>query len=277
MYFYTNLVSINDLSMKSVEKIENHITNWLKNYLNNSNMNGFVIGISGGVDSAVTSTLCAKTSNKVLCLEMPILQDSRQENRARKHIEWLKKKFPNVTSYRLSLDKVFSSFQDALPNTKKKDVQSLSLANTRARLRMTSLYYFAALNKYLVAGTGNKVEDFGVGFYTKYGDGGVDISPIADLNKTQVFELSNHLGINKEIQNASPTDGLWGDDRTDEDQLGATYPELEWAMEAYKNKTSRDHFSDREKIVYNLYVNLHAQNQHKMTPIPVCQIPKDFL
>jgi NAD+ synthase len=277
MYFCSNLVSINDLIMKSGEKIENHITNWLRNYLKDSGMNGFVIGISGGVDSAVTSTLCAKTSHKVLCLEMPILQDSRQENRARNHIDWLKNNFSNVTSHRLSLDKVFSSFQDTLPNTQKKDEQSLSLANTRARLRMASLYYFAGLNKYLVAGTGNKVEDFGVGFYTKYGDGGVDISPIADLNKTKVFELSNHLGINEEIQNAPPTDGLWGDDRTDEDQLGASYTELEWAMVAYKNKISKDIFSDREKIVYNLYIKLHLQNKHKMTSIPVCQIPKDFL
>ncbi len=263
--------------MKSGEKVENHITVWLKNYINDSNMNGFVIGISGGIDSAVTSTLCAKTGYKVLCLEMPILQELGQDNRAKNHIDWLKKQFPNVYSHRLSLDKVFSSFQDSLPHTEKRNEQFLSLANARARLRMTSLYYFAALNKYLVAGTGNKVEDFGVGFYTKHGDGGVDISPIADLNKTQVFKLSRYLGINKEIQNAAPTDGLWGDNRTDEDQLGASYSELEWAMETHKNKIPKDHFSDREKIVYDLYIKLHKQNQHKMKPIPVCQIPKEFL
>ena len=263
--------------MKSPEKVENHITHWLKNYLNDSNMNGFIVGISGGIDSAVTSTLCAKTGHSVFCLEMPILQDLNQDNRAKNHIGWLKKQFPNVSSHRLSLDKVFSSFRETLPPTKKNDEEFLSLANTRARLRMTSLYYFAALHGYLVAGTGNKVEDFGVGFYTKYGDGGVDLSPIADLNKTQVFDLSRHLFINKEIQNAAPTDGLWGDDRTDEDQLGASYSELEWAMETYKNDSPKDHFSDREKIVYDLYVELNQKNQHKMMPIPVCEIPKRFL
>ena len=263
--------------MQSTEKIIAHIVQWLEDYLEESNQKGFVVGVSGGIDSAVTSTLCAKTNKPLLCLEMPIQQDATQVSRAQKHIEWLCKNYSNVEGKTISLNEVFESFQNQLPMSEKKDQHLLSLANTRARFRMSTLYYFAALENYLVAGTGNKVEDFGVGFYTKYGDGGVDISPIADLNKTQVFELSNHLGINKEIQNASPTDGLWGDDRTDEDQLGATYPELEWAMEAYKNKTSRDHFSDREKIVYNLYVNLHAQNLHKMTPIPVCQIPKDFL
>jgi len=277
MYFYSNLVSINDLIMKSGRKVENHIIEWLKSYLNDSGMNGFVIGISGGVDSAVTSTLCAKTGHEVLCLEMPILQDSGQDNRAKNHIDWLKRNFSNVTSHRISLDKVFLSFQESIPPTEKKDNHFLSLANTRARLRMTSLYYFAALNKYLVAGTGNKVEDFGVGFYTKYGDGGVDLSPIADLNKTQVFELSNHLGVSEEIRNAKPTDGLWGDNRTDEDQLGASYPELEWAMENYKNKTEINNLSDRQKVVMDLYVKFHKQNQHKMKSIPVCQIPKKFL
>ena len=142
---------------------------------------------------------------------------------------------------------------------------------------MTCLYYFAALNNYLVAGTGNKVEDFGVGFYTKYGDGGVDISPIADLNKSQVFALAKNLGLIKDILNATPTDGLWGDDRTDEDQLGASYPELEWAMNAKKNNISADKFSDREKEVYKLFSMLQAKNQHKMNPIPVCIIPQDYL
>ena len=173
--------------MKSGEKVERHIIKWLKDYLNKSKMQGFVVGVSGGIDSAVTSTLCAKTGFKLLCLEMPIKQESSQDSRASDHINWLKKNFKNVSSSRISLDKVFSSFTEIIPKTKNHDAQFHSLANTRARLRMTSLYYFAALNNYLVAGTGNKVEDFGVGFYTKYGDGGVDISPIADLNKTQVF------------------------------------------------------------------------------------------
>ncbi len=262
--------------IKSAEKVENYIIKWLKDYLDISGLDGFVVGVSGGIDSALTSTLCAKTENKVLCLEMPIHQESNQDNRAKNHINWLKKEFPNVSSYRLSLDNVFSSFLNSLPSTVKKNEQLHSLANTRARIRMTSLYYFAALNKYLVAGTGNKVEDFGVGFYTKYGDGGVDLSPIADLNKTQVFALSKHLGINKEIQNAAPTDGLWGDNRTDEDQLGASYAEIEWAMDAHEKQIAKNHFSDREKIVYDIYTKLNKQNQHKMAQIPVCKIPRKF-
>ncbi len=263
--------------MKSAEKVENHITNWLKTYLKNARMEGFVVGISGGIDSAVTSTLCARTGHQVLCLEMPIQQETNQDNRAKNHIKWLKENYSNVTSERLNLDTVFSSFLDILPPTEDADVQFLSLANTRARFRMSSLYYFAGLKNYLVAGTGNKVEDFGVGFYTKYGDGGVDLSPIADLNKTQVFALGKHLGVIESIQNAAPTDGLWGDDRTDEDQLGATYPELEWAMEAHENRLEKDQFSERQKIVFDLYLKHHQRNQHKMLPIPVCEIPAEFL
>lgn len=263
--------------MKSAEKVENHITNWLNTYLKKACMEGFVVGISGGVDSAVTSTLCARTGHKVLCLEMPIQQEANQDNRAKNHIKWLKENYSNVTSERLNLDTVFSSFLEILPPTDDSDAQFLSLANTRARFRMCSLYYFAALNRYLVAGTGNKVEDFGVGFYTKYGDGGVDLSPIADLNKTQVFALAEHLGIIKSIQNAAPTDGLWGDDRTDEEQLGATYPELEWAMEAHEKSLPQDKFSERQKIVFDIYLTHHQRNQHKMLSIPVCEIPEEFL
>jgi len=263
--------------MKSAKKVENYIIEWLKSYLIESKMNGFVVGVSGGIDSAVTSTLCAKTGFPVLCLEMPILQETNQLTRATEHINWLRTHFANVTSLRLSLDSVFNSFVDQLPATDNKEAQNLSLANTRARLRMTSLYYFAALNKYLVAGTGNKVEDFGVGFYTKYGDGGVDLSPIADLNKTQVFEIAKHMDIVSSIQNAAPTDGLWGDDRTDQDQLGATYTELEWAMEMQEKPALKEHFSKRQKTVYELYLKHHNQNKHKMNPIPVCEIPKDYL
>ena len=263
--------------MKSGEKVERYIIKWLKDYLNKSKMQGFVVGVSGGIDSAVTSTLCAKTGFKLLCLEMPIKQESSQDSRASDHINWLKKNFKNVSSSRISLDKVFSSFTEIIPETKNHDAQFHSLANTRARLRMTSLYYFAALNNYLVAGTGNKVEDFGVGFYTKYGDGGVDISPIADLNKTQVFSLAEHLKILDSIQKASPTDGLWEDNRTDEDQIGASYPELEWAMEAHKNKLTKSNFTTRETEVFDIYLNFNKKNQHKMNPIPVCFIPKNFL
>ena len=263
--------------MKSARKVENHITEWLKSYLEGAQLKGFVVGISGGVDSAVSSTLCAKTGQPVLCLEMPILQEASQENRAKDHIHWLKDHFPNVSSLHLPLDSVFLSFQNLLPTASNQEAHFLSLANTRARLRMTSLYYFAALHGYVVAGTGNKVEDFGVGFYTKYGDGGVDLSPIADLNKTQVFALAKHLGVIESIQKAAPTDGLWGDHRTDEEQLGATYAELEWAMEAEQNKLSKNDFSDSEKIVFERYATLHRQNKHKMIPIPVCEIPKAYL
>ena len=263
--------------MKSPEKVANHIIDWLNSFTEETGMNGFVIGISGGIDSAITSTLCAKTGKKVICLEMPIKQESSQLNRARSHIKWLKSNFKNVTSLKLPLDRVFESFTKIIPEAKDKDIQYLSLANTRARLRMTSLYYFAAINQCLVAGTGNKIEDFGVGFYTKYGDGGVDLSPIADLIKTEVFIIAKHLKIIDSIQNAAPSDGLWGDDRSDEDQLGATYPELEWAMNVYQSGSSSNDFSGRQKKVLEIYTKLHLQNQHKMNPIPVCKIPQEFL
>jgi len=261
--------------MKSPEKVSNHIVDWLKDYADNAGMRGFVVGVSGGIDSALTSTLCAKTSLPVLCLEMPIHQEKNQVSRAQNHIAWLENQFPNVRHHSLSLTAVFNAFQDLLPPTDQQESHLLSLANTRARLRMTSLYYFAALHRYLVAGTGNKVEDFGVGFYTKYGDGGVDLSPIADLMKTQVYALAKHLGINQEIQQAPPTDGLWGDDRTDEDQLGASYAELEWAM-TNANKAA-ENLSEREKEVTGIYRSFHQQNKHKMEPIPVCKIPTDLL
>ena len=261
--------------MKSPEKVIDHIVEWLKSYAQKSGMNGFVVGVSGGIDSALTSTLCAKTGLPVLCLEMEIHQEENQVSRAKNHIKWLEKEFPNVTHHSLSLSGVFDAFQDLLPPTDQKDQAFLSLANTRARLRMSTLYYFAALHRYLVAGTGNKVEDFGVGFYTKYGDGGVDVSPIADLMKSEVFLLAKTLGVNQEIQNAAPTDGLWGDDRTDEDQLGATYNELEWAMNHVQAETAE--FSERQQEVMKIYLSFNKQNQHKMSPIPVCEIPNELL
>lgn len=255
------------------EKIINHIVKWLKDYATNAKMNGFVIGISGGIDSAVTSALCAKSGLDLLCLEMPIHQELNQVGRASRHIDWLQENFKTVKRLELNLTPVFDSLIAALPKVANEEDRFMSLANTRARLRMTSLYYFAALDKYLVAGTGNKVEDFGVGFYTKYGDGGVDLSPIADLLKTEVWEIARVLGINDEIINAAPTDGLWGDDRTDEDQIGASYPELEWAMAmADQNKTSQD-FKGRKKEVFQIYKRLNTANKHKMLPIPICEIP----
>ena len=255
------------------QKVTQHIVKWLKNYATKSNMNGFVIGISGGIDSAVTSTLCAETGLRVMCLEMPIHQAENQVNRAVRHIEWLQKNYENVELQQVNLTPVFDSLVDSLPSVEKEEDRFMSLANTRARLRMTSLYYFAALEKLLVAGTGNKVEDFGVGFYTKYGDGGVDLSPIADLLKTEVYEIAEQLGVNQEILDAQPTDGLWGDDRTDEDQIGASYPELEWAMHMDELGKTADNFSGRKAEVFSIYKSFNKANQHKMKPIPVCEIP----
>ena len=234
----------------------------------------FVIGISGGIDSAVTSTLCAKTGFPTLCLEMPIHQEENQVSRALNHIQWLQNNFDHISSLQVNLTPVFDSLVSSLPPVDNEDDRFMALANTRARLRMTSLYYFAGLHGYLVAGTGNKVEDFGVGFYTKYGDGGVDLSPIADLMKSEVYQIAAFLGINQEIQTAAPTDGLWGDDRTDEDQLGASYDELEWAMQMQEQGKSVNDFSGRNKQVYSIYDRLNKANQHKMNPIPVCEIPK---
>ena len=263
--------------MKTPEKVVNHIVKWLKDYLENSKMNGFVVGVSGGIDSAVTSTLCSLTDAPVLCLEMEVHQDSNQVSRAIQHINWLEQKFDNVSHHKISLTGVFDQFVMGLPVTKMKQKQLLSLANTRARLRMTTLYYFAALHRYLVAGTGNKVEDFGVGFYTKYGDGGVDLSPIADLLKSEVYRLANYLEVIQSIQNAAPTDGLWSDNRTDEEQMGANYSELEWAMDELKRNPSLKGLDQNQMDIIEIYLSFNRQNQHKMNPIPVCEIPSTLL
>ncbi|NHM05764.1 NAD(+) synthase [Flavobacterium sp. CYK-4] len=258
-----------------VEKVNQQIVNWLKTYAQNAKVNGFVVGISGGIDSAVTSTLCAQTGMQVICVEMPIHQAISQVSRGREHIEQLRKRFPNVGHEQIDLTSVFETFKTQVPTSTNEAILNLSLANTRARLRMTSLYYLAGIHGLLVAGTGNKVEDFGVGFYTKYGDGGVDLSPIADLMKSDVYALGDYLKVPESILKAAPTDGLFGDDRTDEDQLGASYDELEWAMladEAGKNETD---FAGREKEVFNIYKRLNRSNQHKMKPIPVCLIHRD--
>lgn len=255
------------------EKLTAHIVDWLSVYAEKAKMKGFVIGVSGGIDSAVTSTLCAKTGLELLVLEMPIHQAESQVSRASKHIEWLKGNFDNVKRLPVDLTPVFDSLVNALPPVENEEERFMSLANTRARLRMTTLYYFAALDSLLVAGTGNKVEDFGVGFYTKYGDGGVDLSPIADLLKTDVYEIARFLKINDEILNAAPTDGLWGDDRTDEDQIGASYPELEWAMRMQEEGKDPNAFSGREKEVFEILKKFHLANHHKMIPIPICEIP----
>jgi len=257
-----------------VEKVNTHIVEWLKNYANNAKVNGFVIGISGGVDSAVTSTLCAQTGLKVLCVEMPIHQAENQVSRGREHIDQLKARFPNVSDVKTDLTATFDAFVSSVPNSEDSTKVNLSLANTRARIRMTSLYYLAGIHGLLVAGTGNKVEDFGVGFYTKYGDGGVDLSPIADLMKSDVYALGQFLTIPESILTAAPTDGLFGDNRTDEDQLGASYDELEWAMLAAESGNTPADFTGREKSVFEIYKRLNTSNKHKMDPIPVCLIPK---
>ena len=254
------------------EKIANQIVNWLKDYAVNAKVNGFVIGISGGVDSAVTSTLCAMTGLKVLCVEMPIHQAPSHVSRAREHIEQLKKRFQNVSSTETDLTEIFDKFKTIVPNDASEHLVNLALANTRARFRMSTLYYLAGINGLLVAGTGNKVEDFGVGFYTKYGDGGVDLSPIADLMKSEVFMLGKYLEIPESIQKAQPTDGLFGDDRTDEQQLGASYNELEWAMTQAENGKKESDFEGRDQEVFSIFKNLNFRNSHKMNPIPVCKI-----
>lgn len=234
-------------------------------------MDGFIVGISGGIDSALTSTLCAMTGKPTLIITMPIRQTSAEYNRAIEHIDDLKKRFPNVTGMEVNLTDIFEQMERDFP----KDVvgNHLAMANTRARLRMTTLYALGQAHRRLVAGTGNRVEDFGVGFYTKYGDGGVDVSPIADLTKTEVRAVAAHLGIVDSIIVAKPTDGLWADGRSDEDQLGASYPELEWAMD-YTG--SEDNLNERQLTVLALYRRLHAVNKHKMEPIPVCLIPGEW-
>ena len=254
--------------------VADHITQWLKEYALKAGSKGFVIGVSGGIDSATSSTLAARTGLPLVCVEMPIHQAKSQVTRAANHIQWLKGNFENVSSVKVELTEIFDAFVGALPPVEgDKNLHEHSLVNTRARFRMTTLYYFATLPGYLVVGTGNKVEDFGIGFYTKYGDGGVDLSPIADLMKTEVYAIAKELGVIQDILDAPPTDGLWGDDRTDEDQIGASYPELEWAM---KFTGDGSELTDRQKEVLAIYTRLNKANQHKMEPIPVCEIPEDF-
>ena len=255
------------------QKIIETIVNWLNEYCQKSQLNGFVIGVSGGIDSALTSTLCAMTGKEVICLNMPIHQSKTEYTRSHEHIEWLKNKFLNVVSYEVNLSSIFNETEKTLPP----EIQDhLTLANTRSRFRMFTLYAFAGNKKLLVAGTGNKVEDFGIGFYTKYGDGGVDVSPIADLMKSEVFTLSKELGIVDSILIAAPTDGLFHDGRSDEDQIGASYDELEWAMHFIEKNGNTETLNDREKKVIEIYTSRHRANLHKMIPIPVCVIPKEL-
>lgn len=258
------------------KEVNEYIVDWLKSYAEKARVKGFVIGVSGGIDSAVTSFLCAQTGLDVLCVLMPIHQAESQVSRAKEHIALLQSKFNKVKVVTADLTSAFDDLTAIFPQDAEQEKLNLTLANTRSRLRMLTLYYYAGINSCLVAGTGNKIEDFGIGFFTKYGDGGVDISPIADLMKSEVYKLGAYLGVPDSILLAPPTDGLFGDDRSDEDQIGATYDELEKAMTAQQNgKTSND-FSGREKEVFDIYVRLNTINQHKMNPIPVCEIPEEL-
>ncbi len=251
----------------------NYITTWLSDYCSKSGMNGFVVGVSGGIDSAVTATLCAKTTKTVMALNMPIYQAPTQVSLSEQHIDWLKQRFQNIKGATVELTPVFKTLENTLPDPIQ---DNLTMANTRSRLRMLTLYAFASHHKLLVAGTGNRVEDFGVGFYTKYGDGGVDISPIADLMKSEVYAIGKELGIIDAILTAPPTDGLWEDGRTDENQIGATYAELEWCMTFDAAQVIEADLTDRQKEVLAIYRKFNRANRHKMDPIPVCTIPKSI-
>jgi len=238
-----------------------YIKSWILDYCKSmpKEPDSLVVGISGGIDSSVTSTICALTGKKTIVLSMPIKQIKEQQDLSLKHQEWLKGKFKNVESHLVILDNVFKSFKNSLSEFDNEH----GLANSRARLRMATLYQAAASNNGIVVGTGNKVEDFGVGFYTKYGDGGVDISPIADCTKSQVWEMGKNLGVLEEIVRAQPTDGLWDDGRTDVNQLGMSYQELE---EAIKDPSNKGH---------KKYLEIRKRNLHKMSPIPVCKMKDD--
>tara|TARA_B100000965_G_scaffold372013_1_gene361397 strand:- start:9 stop:749 length:741 start_codon:yes stop_codon:yes gene_type:complete len=246
--------------MNSDKKIK-HISNWIKEYISSLNFQSpsLIIGVSGGIDSAVTSTLCCKTGFRTIAVSMPIKQNASQHDLSLKHLDWLNANFNNVDTMIIELDDVFKSFEKTMTDFNNK----LAFANSRSRLRMVTLYQIAQANNGIVVGTGNKVEDFGVGFYTKYGDGGVDISPIADCNKTDVWKIGKSLGVINEIIEAAPTDGLWDDSRNDESQLGLTYEQIEEAM---NNPTSS---------YFEKYMKIREPNLHKMKPIPVCILPKD--
>lgn len=257
----------------------NRIVEWIKDYADSNGISSLVVGVSGGIDSALVSTLCAKTGIPTHCVLMPIHQDPSHTQRGFNHVRWLQSNHDLVGLHEFDLTVVYDQFVSTMVYAK----SELGFANSRARLRMTTLYQLAHTVNGLVVGTGNKVEDFGVGFYTKYGDGGVDISPIADLTKTEVYELAKELGINQKILDAQPTDGLWGDNRNDEDQIGATYPELEWAMDFVKENWyweqgmessgfldyDENSVTERQQKVLDIYLSFNKKNKHKMRPIPV--------
>ena len=243
--------------IENYEELKERIVKWIKDYADENKIQSLVVGVSGGIDSAVVSTLCAETGLPTFPLGMPIHQDSDQESLSDLHLAWLEKKYKNVKTLKFNLTKVFEKFKEALQEYSHDD---LALANSRSRIRMITLYQIAGKYNGMVVGTGNKVEDYGVGFYTKYGDGGVDIAPIADIYKTEVWELGSHLGVNEKIIEASPTDGLWDDKRTDEDQLGASYAQLEEAMEYGTGPAVK------------ILETFNGRNKHKMESIPTFKL-----
>lgn len=263
------------------KKISEYITNWMSKYIEDNSIKGFVIGVSGGIDSAVTSTLCAKTGFPLLILEMPIRQGKDQVTNAKKHIEFLKSNFDNVRSIEIDLTPTFEVMEKSFMDTddfSDNDMNKvdLSLANLRSRLRMSTLYSFATMNDFIVCGTGNKIEDFGIFYFTKYGDGASDINPIGDLMKSEVYKLGEELGIIGEILNAVPTDGLWDNSKSDEEHIGASYDELEWAMNYLDMKTSEAELSDRQEEVLRIFKRMNKAGQHKVNEIPLCIIPHEL-
>jgi NAD+ synthase len=262
------------------EKIITHIVDWITNYMHNNPVRGIVVGVSGGIDSAVTSALCAESGYPLTVVTLPINQREKQKNLALSHVDWLIDKYGENSVEHIDLDlthsyeTLFSDIKNEIVKVPSLDKRLLTLANMSSRLRMTTLYSIASLKDYLVCGTGNKIEDFGVGFFTKYGDGGVDISPIADLYKSEVYEIGKKLSIDKNIITAKPMDGLWEDGRTDEDQIGATYDELEYAMHFVNGDPEfvSKPLTDRMRKVIAIYAEWNHKNKHKMEPVPVCKI-----
>ncbi|MDG1950199.1 MAG: NAD(+) synthase [bacterium] len=288
-----NEVTIKTTSKLDIQQACKHIIQWMKDYMNISGQKIWVIGVSGGIDSALASTLCAETRFPVLCVEMPIHQNKEHITRGQRHISWLKEKYNNVNQVETDMTKTFDVFESdfnkalsQLPFAYDDSRIELGLANTRSRMRMTALYFLSNMLGGLVCGTGNKVEDFGIGFFSLGGDGQVDISPIADLMKSEVRAMAKEMGILEEIVNAVPSDGLWDDSRSDEDQIGATYDELEWAMDFIANEgepryvgstptyPERVNLSERESEVLKIYESRHNANRHKMDSIPVCSVEK---
>lgn len=269
-----------ETNLSTPKEIAKDIVKWIKSYADDNGIQSLVVGVSGGVDSALVSTLCCKTGINTIVVSMPIYQEGNQLTRARDHMSSLVSKFSNAKKIEIDLSDVFTKFEESIDGSDPDPIpfSEIGFANSRSRLRMTTLYQIASAHDGIVVGTGNKVEDFGVGFFTKYGDGGVDISPIADLTKTQVWQLAKALGVSAEIVEAEPTDGLWGDDRCDEDQIGASYEELEWAMEALRVGQTLGEFkgllSKRQDKVIEIYLDFHNRNHHKMIPIPTYRLKR---